>query len=166
MLKYVKKPLPGMRRHAGTTEEGAGMSIAKEGDTVRVHYTGKFEDGTVFDTSEDGASMEFKIGDGELLRAFEQGVIGMAVGDSKTVRIPAEEAYGPRKDEMVFEFDRSRAPENFDAEIGQQLQMYRADGKPINITVIGKSDKAFTMDCNHSLAGKNLIFDVRLEEIL
>jgi peptidylprolyl isomerase len=166
MLKYVKKPLPGMRRHAGTTEEGAEMSIAKEGDTVRVHYTGKFEDGTVFDTSEDGASMEFKIGDGELLRAFEQGVIGMAVGDSKTVRIPAEEAYGPRKDEMVFEFDRSRAPENFDAEIGQQLQMYRADGKPINITVIGKSDKAFTMDCNHSLAGKNLIFDVRLEEIL
>ena len=142
------------------------MAIAKEGDTVRVHYTGKLEDGTVFDTSEDGASMEFKIGDGDLLRAFEQGVIGMAIGETKTVHIPAGEAYGPRKPEMVFEFDRSRAPENFDAEIGQELQMYRADGKPMNITVIGKSEKSFTMDCNHALAGKDLTFDVRLEEIL
>lgn len=142
------------------------MAIAKEGDTVRVHYTGKLEDGTVFDTSEDGASMEFKIGDGGLLRAFEQGVIGMAIGETKTVCIPAVEAYGPRKGEMVFEFDRSRAPENFAAEIGQELQMYRADGKPINITVIGKSEKSFTMDCNHALAGKDLTFDVRLEEIL
>jgi len=142
------------------------MANAKEGDTVRVHYTGKLEDGTVFDTSEDGASMEFKIGAGELLKAFEEGVTGMAIGETKTIQIPAEEAYGPRKDEMVFEFDRTRAPENFDAEIGQELQMYRADGKPVTLTVIGKSEKSFTMDCNHSLAGKNLTFDVRLEEIL
>ncbi len=142
------------------------MTMVKEGDTVRVHYTGKLEDGTVFDTSEDGASMEFKVGEGELLKAFEQGVIGMAVGETKTILIPAEEAYGPRKDEMVFEFDRSRAPENFEAEIGQQLQMYRADGQAVNITVVGKSEKSFTMDCNHPLAGKDLTFDVRLEEIL
>ena len=146
--------------------KGQEMAVAKEGDTVRVHYTGRFEDGTVFDTSEDGASMEFKIGTGELLKAFEQGVIGMAIGESKTIFIPAAEAYGPRNNEMVFEFDRSRAPENFDAEIGQQLQMYRADGKPVNLTVISKSEKSFTMDCNHALAGKNLIFDVTLEEIL
>ena len=146
--------------------EGAEMASVKEGDTVRVHYTGKLEDGTVFDTSEDGASMEFKVGEGELLKAFEQGVVGMSVGETKTIQIPAEEAYGPRKDEMVFEFDRTRAPENFDAEIGQELQMYRADGKPVTLTVIGKSEKSFTMDCNHSLAGKNLTFDVRLEEIL
>ena len=142
------------------------MSIAKEGDTVRVHYTGRFEDGTVFDTSEDGASMEFKIGKGELLPAFEQGVVGMSIGEKKMIHIAAEEAYGLRKDEMVFEFDRSKAPENFDGEIGQQLQMYRADGKPVSMTIVGKSEKSFTMDCNHSLAGKNLIFDVRLEEIL
>jgi len=142
------------------------MAIAKEGDTVRVHYTGKLEDGTVFDTSEDGASMEFKVGAGELLKAFEQGVVGMAVGETKTIQIPADQAYGPRKEEMVFEFDRARAPENFEAEIGQQLQMYRADGQPVNITVIGKSEKSFTMDCNHALAGKDLTFDVRLEEIL
>ena len=145
---------------------GGYMANAKEGDTVRVHYSGKLEDGTVFDTSEDGASMEFKIGAGELLKAFEEGVAGMAIGETKTIQIPAEEAYGPRKDEMVFEFDRTRAPENFDAEIGQELQMYRADGKPVTLTVIGKSEKSFTMDCNHSLAGKNLTFDVRLEEIL
>jgi peptidylprolyl isomerase len=110
--------------------------------------------------------MEFKVGAGELLKAFEQGVIGMAVGETKVICIPAAEAYGPRKDEMVFEYDRTRAPENFDAEIGQQLQMYRADGKPVTITVIDKSENSFTMDCNHSLAGKNLTFDVRLEEIL
>jgi len=142
------------------------MAIAKKGDTVRVHYTGKLEDGTVFDTSEDGASMEFKVGSGELLKAFEKAVIGMSIGDKKTIKIPMEEAYGPRKEEMVFEYDRARAPENFDAEIGQQLQMYRADGQPVNITVIAKSEKSFTMDCNHALAGKDLIFDVRLEEIL
>jgi len=142
------------------------MAIAKKGDTVRVHYTGKLEDGTVFDTSEDGASMEFKVGSGELLKAFEKAVIGMSIGDKKTIKISMEEAYGPRKEEMVFEYDRARAPENFDAEIGQQLQMYRADGKPVNITVIAKSEKSFTMDCNHALAGKDLIFDVRLEEIL
>ena len=146
--------------------EGAEMAIVKEGDTIRVHYTGKLEDGTVFDTSEDGASMEFKVGKGELLKAFEQGVVGMSVGETKTIQIPAEEAYGLRKDEMVFEFDRSRAAENFEAEIGQQLQMYRADGQPVSITVVGKSEKSFTMDCNHPLAGKDLIFDVRLEEIL
>lgn len=142
------------------------MGIAKKGDTVRVHYTGKLEDGTVFDTSEDGASMEFKVGDGELLKAFEQAVVGMSIGDKKTLKIPMEEAYGPRKEEMVFEFDRVRAPENFEPEIGQELQMYRADGKPVNMTVLAKSEKSFTMDCNHALAGKDLIFDVRLEEIL
>ena len=142
------------------------MAVAKEGDTVRVHYTGRFEDGTVFDTSEDGASLEFKVGSGDLLKAFEQGVIGMSIGEKKTIKIPMEEAYGPRKDEMIFEFDKARAPENFDAEIGQELQMYRADGKPVNITVLAKSEKSFTMDCNHALAGKDLIFDVRLEEIL
>jgi peptidylprolyl isomerase len=142
------------------------MSIAKEGDTVRVHYTGKLEDGTVFDTSEDGASMEFKIGSGDLLKTFEQGIIGMSVGDKKTIHIPMAEAYGPRKDEMIFEFDMARAPEGFAPEIGQELEMYRADGKAVNITVIAKSEKSYTMDCNHSLAGKDLTFDVRLEEIL
>ncbi len=142
------------------------MAVVKKGDRIRVHYTGRLEDGTVFDTSEDGASMEFTVGDGELLKAFEEGVIGMAVGDERTIFIPMEEAYGPYKKEMVFEFDRSRAPENFEAEVGQQLQMYRADGERVNITVIGKSEKSYTMDCNHALAGKDLTFAVRLEEIL
>ena len=146
--------------------KGEHMTAVKAGDTIRVHYTGRLEDGTVFDTSEDGASMEFTVGKGTLLKAFEQGVIGMTIGAAKTIQIAMEDGYGPRRDEMVFEFDRSRAPENFDAEIGQQLQMYRADGQPVNITVIGKSEKAFTMDCNHPLAGKKLIFDVRVEEIL
>ena len=142
------------------------MAIAKKGDTVRVHYTGKLEDGTVFDTSEDNASIEFKIGNGDLLKAFEQAVVGMSIGDKKTIKIPMAEGYGPRKEEMVFEFDRARAPENFEPEIGQELQMYRADGKPVTMTVLAKSEKSFTMDCNHALAGKDLTFDLRLEEIL
>ncbi len=142
------------------------MATVKEGDTVRVHYTGKLEDGTVFDSSEDGAPLEFTVGKGELIKGFEQGVIGMGAGESKTISIPAEEAYGPHKEEMVFEFNRNRAPENFDPAIGQQVYMQRADGKTVVVTVVDKSETSFTMDCNHSLAGKNLVFDVKLIAIV
>ncbi|MBI4688728.1 MAG: FKBP-type peptidyl-prolyl cis-trans isomerase [Nitrospirae bacterium] len=82
------------------------MAAVKEGDTVRVQYTGRLEDGTIFDTSKDSTPLEFKVGDGKLLKAFEQGVIGMDVGESKTIRIPADEAYGLRREEMVFEFEQ------------------------------------------------------------
>lgn len=140
------------------------MAIVKKGDTIRIHYTGKLEDGTVFDSSEGGASLEFKVGGGVFLKGLEEGVIGMSPGESKTILM--EQAYGPRNEEMVFEFDRKRAPENFNPSLGQQLQMYRADGKPVMVTVVGISETSFTMDCNHSLAGKNLIFDITLEEIV
>lgn len=141
------------------------MAIVKEGDKVKVHYTGKLNDGTVFDSSEGKDPMEFTVGKGEYFAALEQGVIGMSPGESKTIRIPVEQAYGPHKEEMVFEFDRTRAPENFDPAIGQRVQMYRADGLPVTVTVVGISETAFTMDCNHSLAGKDLIIDVTLMEI-
>ncbi len=142
------------------------MSKVKEGDTIRVHYKGRFEDGTVFDSSEGGASMEVRLGEGQFIKGFEEGVIGMGLGETKTIFIPMEKAYGLRNAEFVFEFDREKAPENFNPEIGRQMQMYRADGKPVMVTVIGLSGKSITMDCNHPLAGKNLIFDVSLEEIL
>lgn len=142
------------------------MAGVKDGDTIRIHFTGKLEDGTVFDTSEGGASLEITLGSGEFLKGLEEGVIGMEPGHSKTLYIPAEKGYGPHKEEMVFEFDRSKAPENFEPEIGQQMQLYRADGVPVAVTIIGKSEHSFTMDCNHRLAGKNLIFDITLEEIL
>ena len=142
------------------------MAQVKEGDTIRVHYTGKFEDGKVFDSSEDGTPIQFTVGQGDLIKGFEKAVLGMSAGESKTVNIPAEEGYGIHKDEMVFEFDKSRASQDFDPQIGQQVQMYRADGMPITVTVTGKSDKSYTMDCNHPLAGKNLIFDIKVVEIV
>lgn len=141
------------------------MAKVKEGDTISIHYAGKLEDGTVFDSSESGAPLEFKVGGGEFLKGLEDGVIGMGIGDEKTIRIPAEEGYGIYTEEKVFEFGRDRAPENFDPEIGQQLQMYRADGMPITVKVTGKTEKAFIMDCNHPLAGKNLVFDIKLVEV-
>lgn len=141
------------------------MAKVKKGDTVNIHYTGKLEDGTVFDSSEGGAPLEFKVGGGEFLKGLEDGVIGMETGDEKTIRIQAEDGYGIYMQEKVFEFGKDRAPENFDPEIGQELQMFRADGMPITVKVISKTEKAFIMDCNHPLAGKNLAFDVKLVEI-
>jgi peptidylprolyl isomerase len=138
----------------------------KKGDTVRIQYRGKLEDGTVFDTSEGGSPLEFKVGDGEFLPGLEKGVVGMNVGESKTIRIPAKEGYGLHKEERIFEWDRSRLPGGSDISVGQQLQMYRADGMPIMVTVVGFSDATVTMDCNHPLAGKNLIFDITLEDIV
>jgi peptidylprolyl isomerase len=138
----------------------------KKGDTVRIQYRGKLEDGTVFDTSEGGSPLEFKVGDGEFLPGLEKGVVGMNVGESKTIRIPAREGYGLHKEERIFEWDRSRLPGGFDVSVGQQLQMYRADGMPIMVTVVGFSDTSVTMDSNHPLAGKNLIFDITLEDIV
>lgn len=138
----------------------------REGDTIRVHYIGRLEDGSVFDTSEGGTCIEFQVGKGDLIRAFEQGVIGMGLGETRVVRATPEEAYGLHHKEKVFDFDRSRAPENFDPEVGQQLQLFRADGEPVLVTVISKSEKAITMDANHPLAGKELVFEIRVEEIL
>ncbi|MEK7864719.1 MAG: FKBP-type peptidyl-prolyl cis-trans isomerase, partial [Nitrospirota bacterium] len=89
------------------------MAKVKEGDTISIHYTGKLEDGTIFDSSEGGAPLEFKVGGGEFLKGLEDGVIGMEAGDEKTIRIPAEEGYGICTEEKVFEFGRDRAPENF-----------------------------------------------------
>ena len=140
------------------------MAIVKIGDTIRIHYIGKLEDGTLLDSSEDGASLELKVGEGEFLKGLEEGVIGMSPGETKSIHM--EQPYGPRNEEMIFEFDRKKAPPNLDPVIGQQLQMHRADGKAVMVTVVGISAESFTMDCNHHLAGKNLIYDVTLEEIV
>ncbi|MCX5718495.1 MAG: FKBP-type peptidyl-prolyl cis-trans isomerase, partial [Nitrospirae bacterium] len=120
----------------------------------------------VFDSSENSGPIEYKIREGKYFPLLEQGVVGMIPGESKTIPIPMDEAYGPRLEERIFEFDRKRAPEGFDPSIGQQIQMYRADGKPVNVTVIGISETSFTMDCNHPFAGKDLLIDVTLVGIV
>lgn len=142
------------------------MATVKEGDRVKVHYTGKLEDGTVFDSSRDGTPLEFTVGKAELIKGFDRGVVGMSAGESKTVKISAEDAYGPYNKERVFEFNRDRSPQDFDPPIGQQVHMQRADGQLVVVTVIDKSDKSFTMDSNHPMAGKNLTFDITLVEIV
>lgn len=142
------------------------MATVKEGDRVKVHYTGKLEDGTIFDSSRDGTPLEFTVGKAELIKGFDRGVIGMSAGESKTINISAEDAYGPHNKERVFEFNRDRSPRDFNPPIGQQVHMQRADGQPVVVTVIDKSDKSFTMDSNHPMAGKNLTFDITLVEIV
>lgn len=141
------------------------MTTVKEGDTIRIHFVGKLADGTVFDTSEGGASLEIKVGGGEFLPGLEKGVLGMSAGEKKTIQIAAGEGY-PYHKERVFEYDRSRLPEGFSPAVGRQFQMFRADGQPVTVTITGMGDKTVTLDCNHPLAGKDLVFDITLEEIL
>lgn len=141
------------------------MTTVKKGDRISIHYTGKLEDGTVFDSSESRGPLEFTVGAGEVIPGLEDGIIGMKPGESKTIRIPMEMAYGPRFEERVFQLGREKVPQGLAPEIGQQLQMYRADGMPITVTVVGISENSLTMDCNHPLAGKALVFDTKLVNI-
>ena len=147
----------------GEGEEGTAQ--AKDGDTVKVHYTGKLEDGTVFDTSIERDPLQFTIGEGQLIPGFEQAVVGMSPGESKTVEIPADEAYGPYREELVMVVDRDQLPEDLQPEVGQQLQIRQPDGQTILVKVIDVSESSVTLDANHPLAGKDLTFDIELVEV-
>ena len=149
----------------GGGEGKEGTAQAKDGDTVQVHYTLKLEDGTVFDTSIGGDPLQFTIGDGQLIPGFEQAVVGMSPGESKTVEIPADEAYGPYLEEMVLVVDRDQLPDDLQPEVGQQLQLQQEDGQIVILTVIDISESSVTLDANLPLAGKDLTFDIELVEI-
>lgn len=138
------------------------MAQAKYGDVVKVHYTGKLDDGTVFDSSTDRDPLEFTIGNGEIIPGFEQAVIGMKPGETKTIKIPSDEAYGPHHEEMVLEIDRNEFPADLNLRAGLQLQMGQDDGRAIPVMVIDISESSVTLDANHPLAGKDLTFDIRL----
>ncbi len=142
------------------------MAAAKEGDTVKVHYTGKLEDGTVFDSSQGRDPMEFTLGQGQLIPGFEKAVMGLEPGQTTSTDIPSEEAYGPRRDELMMEVAKTQFPDDLTPEIGQQLQMRRGDtGQPMRVTVASIGDETVTLDANHPLAGKNLSFDIELVAI-
>lgn len=149
-------------------ENGDGTAGAKNGDTVKVLYTGTLDDGEVFDSSElhGGEPLEFTIGEAEVIPGFDQAVIGMSVGESKTVRIPADEAYGPHSEEWVFEMGWDQFPEGFQTEVGAQLQMQTQDGQVITVTVVDVSESGVTIDANPPLAGKDLTFEIELVEIV
>ena len=139
---------------------------AKKGDKVKVHYTLKAESGEVIESSAATVPMEFTIGEGKVIPGFENGVIGMKSGDSKTINVPTDEAYGQREEKKIFEFSKERAPQGFEPKIGQVVQMHAPDGTSFPVTVTGFTENGFQMDANHPLAGKNLVFDLTLIEII
>ena len=141
------------------------MSQAKQGDSVKVHYTGKLEDGTVFDSSLEDDPLEFIIGSGELIPGFEQAIVGMEPGQSKTEKIPSEQAYGPYAEEMVIEIDRSYMPPDFIPEVGQRMQVQQSDGQVVPVIITDLNAETVTLDANHPLAGQDLIFEIQLLEI-
>ncbi|MBF2046724.1 MAG: FKBP-type peptidyl-prolyl cis-trans isomerase [Leptolyngbya sp. IPPAS B-1204] len=141
------------------------MAQAKAGDTVAVHYTGKLEDGTVFDSSEGGMPLEFAIGSGNVIPGFEEAVIGMSPGDTKTAKIPSDEAYGPYYEERVLVVDRQQIPADLPIDIGAQLQIQQQGGMVIPVVITDITDGQVTLDANHPLAGEDLTFEIRLVAI-
>lgn len=141
------------------------MSQAENGNTVKVHYTGKLKDGEVFDTSEGRNPLEFKLGEGNVIPGFEEAVLGMNLGEKKTVEIEPEKAYGPHREEMVIHVPKDRMPPGAEIQPGMVLQMVGRDNSSVDVAVIAVGDETVTLDANHVLAGKDLIFDIELVEI-
>ncbi len=135
------------------------------GDTVKVNYTGRLLDGTVFDSSEGREPIEFKVGDGHLIQDFEQAVLGMNPGDTKKVQIEASNAYGQRKDELIFIVPRAQLPEGIDPQVNQAYQLQSSDGQNVAVLVTEAGAESVTFDGNHPLAGKDLEFDIELIEV-
>ncbi|WP_298269782.1 peptidylprolyl isomerase [Geobacter sp.] len=143
------------------------MAQAKQGDTVKVHYTGRLTTGEMFDSSEPGGEpMEFTIGQGEVIPGFEAAVIGMSPGESRTVTIPVDQAYGERMEEMVAEVERQFLPEGAEPEVGHQYEVTQEGGDVFNVTVTALTDTHVTLDANHPLAGHDLVFEIKLLEIV
>jgi peptidylprolyl isomerase len=141
------------------------MAQAKIGDTVKVHYTGKLDNGTVFDTSTNRNPLEFTIGDGHIISGFEQAIIGMDINESKTIKVPSDKAYGPHREEMVVVLQRNQFPSHLKPEVGQHLRIPGPDGQGFLVIITDISDSTVTLDGNHPLAGKDLTFDVQLIDI-
>ena len=142
------------------------MPEARNGDTVKVHYTGMLEDGTIFDSSREREPLEFTIDEGQLIPGFEEAVKGMTPGETKTVEIPPEKAYGPRYEDAVLQVPRDRMPEGLDPQVGDQLQVQSTSGQTFPALVTEVTDKVVTLDANHPLAGKTLTFEIELVAIL
>ena len=141
------------------------MTEAKENDRVKVHYKGSLQDGTVFDSSENRQPLEFTIGQGMVIPGFEKGVVGMCEGDTRVISIEAEDAYGAYREDLVGVVDKSRIPDDIDLKIGMVLQVRSPEGGVTNVVVSAITDNDVTLDMNHPLAGKELLFEVTLVEI-
>lgn len=141
------------------------MPQAKNGDTVKIHYTGKLDDGTVFDSSLGREPLEFTIGSGQVIPGFEEMVIGLAPGDSKTSTIPVDQAYGQRREDMVIQVDRSQLPPDLTPEVGQELYVQQPGGYAMPVVVVDTDESTITIDANHPLAGQDLTFEIQLVSV-
>lgn len=155
---------------SGCVEEGAeevqvtGVKYAKNGDRVKVHYTGTLDDGTVFDSSRGREPLSFTVGDGSMIQGFDKAVNGMALGEKNTVTIPAEEAYGPYREDLVLKVNRSELPEGLEPEVGNTLPLQQ-NGYIIEVPIKEVTESHVTLDMNHMLAGEDLTFTIELVEI-
>jgi FKBP-type peptidyl-prolyl cis-trans isomerase 2 len=141
------------------------MSVASKGNTVKVHYTGKLKDGTVFDSSEDREPLEFIVGDGKMIKGFDAAVQGMSVGDDKSVTIPCAEAYGDKREDMMLDVPREQVPPEIKPEIGMDLSIQNQAGQPTPVKVVHVDEEKITLDANHPLAGQDLVFDIKLVDV-
>jgi peptidylprolyl isomerase len=141
------------------------MSQAKNGDTVKVHFTGRLENGEVFSKSEVETPIEIRLGNAELLPGFERGIVGMEVGEKKTIAVPPEEAYGPRQEDLLVEINKSNLPEHVTPTIGKGLRIRQSDGDDIHVIIADMTETTVTLDANHPLAGATLFFHLELVEI-
>ena len=142
------------------------MSEAKSGDTVRINYTGKLTDGTQFDSSVEREPLEFQVGSGQIISGLDREVEGMKVGDKQTVTVPAEEAYGPHDPAKVQQVPRTALPPELELQEGMQLQAQTPQGGQMMLIVTTVGEEEITVDANHPLAGKDLVFEVEMVEIL
>lgn len=140
------------------------MAEAKLGDRVKVHYRGSLKDGTEFDSSFDGAPLEFTLGAGMVIPGFENAIVGMTDGETKTVSIPPDDGYGSYSDELIAVIERSILPEEIEPEVGMQLEAKGEDGTVTVVTIKEVTEDTVTLDANHELAGKELIFEIQLVE--
>jgi peptidylprolyl isomerase len=141
------------------------MATPQQGDTVKVHYTGTLADNTVFDSSRDRAPLEFTVGAGGLIPGFEAAVRDMQPGETRTVQIPADQAYGPRHEELIATVDRAQLPPDLPLAVGEQYQLQQPDGNALVVTATDVTPEQVTLDANHPLAGQDLTFEIELVEI-
>lgn len=141
------------------------MTQAKSGQQVRVHYTGKLNDGTIFDSSVNGDPLTFTLGSGQVIAGFDKGVTGMVLNETRTITIPAAEAYGPHQAGMVVELQKTEMPAHLALHPGQRVQLKTPQGM-LTVNVVAESETTITLDGNHPLAGKDLTFDLQLIEIM
>ncbi|MEO5948227.1 MAG: FKBP-type peptidyl-prolyl cis-trans isomerase [Chitinophagaceae bacterium] len=142
------------------------MVQVKSGDKIKVHYHGKLNDGETFDSSEGRDPLEFEVGSGMVIKGFDDGVTGMSVGEKKTIQIPFAEAYGPVNPEMIIEMSKDRFPTDMELGIGMPLMMSDQQGQQFQVKIVEIKKEAVMLDANHHLAGKDLIFDLELVEIV